>query len=521
MLARFSWLALVAGLLSANVAVAQVTVTFQQGVDGYTGTFDRLINQNDNRNGADVDTTLSSFFIDGDPIDVNAEGVAARADYLIRFEDIVGENKIPVGAKILKATLTLKTTSTSTSTNAQTGESYSIYRLTRPFDANSTQDGDFGDESFDYTPYIDGVTPKIDSFLQATAGVTANDIDADWCLGTFDRPIGTTQMAVDEFYSATLTRAVQSWVDGDPNYGVAVISDHIDNDDGWSVHSTGSSDVAARPLLTVEYTLDPNVKCFDLQDGLNGFDGTTDVFLREQAESIDGSTVLEGFLDGLLTQQGSFDDPYMIRFDLSNLVADNEIVQEVVSAELIFKTGISSPASDARVAGSAGYSVHQMLQPFSVGSQYSDFAGNSAAMIAAGQIDIAEGLYQDIDEAELVSVDVRNILSRWLIGNETNHGFYIGAQNTDNGWQIFSSGAADTALAPMLRVVIKTYILGDANGDGFFDFGDLEPFVLALQDPDAFAQQYPNVNPDLVLDFDGDGMFTFGDIDGFVNALLG
>jgi hypothetical protein len=63
--------------------------------------------------------------------------------------------------------------------------------------------------------------------------------------------------------------------------------------------------------------------------------------------------------------------------------------------------------------------------------------------------------------------------------------------------------------------------LGDANGDGFLDFGDLEPFVLALQDPEAHAAQYPNVNVNKVLDFDGDDMFSFGDIEGFVNALLG
>ncbi len=510
---RFALVSLFASLAWGSMSTAQTTVTFQQGVDGYAGTYDRSLNIANNRDGASVDTTTASFFIDGDPQD------AARADYLIRFDNILGGSGIPAGAKILKATLTLKTTSTAVSSNSQSSECYSIYRLTRPFDTNSTMDGDFGNEDFAFTFYLDGVTPKIDSFL--VAGVTPSDVDADWCVGTFDRPIGTTQMAVDQFYSADLTRAVQSWVDGDTNYGVAVISDHIDNDDGWSVHTTGSSDVASRPQLTVEYSLDPNVKTFDLQDGLNGYDGTTDVFLRQEAESVDGSTVLEGFLDGLLNQANSFDDPYMIQFDLSSVVAPGEIVDEIISAELIFKTGISNGASDAQTTGGAGYSVHQMLQPFTTSSQYTDFAGNSAAMILAGQIGGAEGLYEYIDEAELVSVNVSNIVSRWLIDNEANHGFYIGALNTDNGWQIFSSGAADTCLAPTLRIVVKTYVLGDANGDGFFDFGDIEPFVLALQDPDGFAQQYPNVNPDKALDFDGDEVFSFGDIEGFVNALLG
>ncbi len=69
--------------------------------------------------------------------------------------------------------------------------------------------------------------------------------------------------------------------------------------------------------------------------------------------------------------------------------------------------------------------------------------------------------------------------------------------------------------------VTPDFVPGDANGDGFLDFGDIEPFVLALTDPEAYAIMFPDVNPDIVLDFDGDGVFTFGDIEGFVDALLG
>lgn len=69
--------------------------------------------------------------------------------------------------------------------------------------------------------------------------------------------------------------------------------------------------------------------------------------------------------------------------------------------------------------------------------------------------------------------------------------------------------------------LIPSFVLGDANGDGFFDFGDLEPFVLALTDPDLYLLLYPHVDPNRALDFDGDGFLTFGDIEGFVNALLG
>jgi hypothetical protein len=68
---------------------------------------------------------------------------------------------------------------------------------------------------------------------------------------------------------------------------------------------------------------------------------------------------------------------------------------------------------------------------------------------------------------------------------------------------------------------VPAFVLGDANGDGNFDFGDIEAFFLALTDPVAYAAAFPNVNPDVVLDFDGDCTASFGDIEGFFAALTG
>lgn len=71
-----------------------------------------------------------------------------------------------------------------------------------------------------------------------------------------------------------------------------------------------------------------------------------------------------------------------------------------------------------------------------------------------------------------------------------------------------------------IEAELLTFIPGDANDDGFFDFGDLEAFVLALSDPDAYSSQYPNVNVNDVLDFFGDGTFDFGDIEAFIVAIF-
>jgi hypothetical protein len=60
---------------------------------------------------------------------------------------------------------------------------------------------------------------------------------------------------------------------------------------------------------------------------------------------------------------------------------------------------------------------------------------------------------------------------------------------------------------------------GDMNCDGVVNFDDIDPFVLALSDPNAYQTSYPNCNL-LNGDCNHDGAVNFDDIDAFV-ALLG
>ena len=60
---------------------------------------------------------------------------------------------------------------------------------------------------------------------------------------------------------------------------------------------------------------------------------------------------------------------------------------------------------------------------------------------------------------------------------------------------------------------------GDLNCDGHVNFGDIDPFVVALSGYEAYHAQYPECNW-LNADCNGDGAVDFGDIDPFV-ALLG
>ncbi len=59
------------------------------------------------------------------------------------------------------------------------------------------------------------------------------------------------------------------------------------------------------------------------------------------------------------------------------------------------------------------------------------------------------------------------------------------------------------------------FVCGDANCDAQLDFADINPFVLALTSPAAYAAAYPECTPDLTGDFAVD----FADINVFVAAL--
>lgn len=63
-------------------------------------------------------------------------------------------------------------------------------------------------------------------------------------------------------------------------------------------------------------------------------------------------------------------------------------------------------------------------------------------------------------------------------------------------------------------------LLGDMNGDGRIDGFDVDPFVLALIDPAAFAVQYPDVDPVAAGDLNQDGELNGFDVGPFAELLI-
>jgi hypothetical protein len=72
---------------------------------------------------------------------------------------------------------------------------------------------------------------------------------------------------------------------------------------------------------------------------------------------------------------------------------------------------------------------------------------------------------------------------------------------------------SDVTLGPT-----RAYSRGDMNCDGHVDFGDINPFVLALSSRNQYQQAYPNCNY-LLADINGDGVLDFDDINPFVACI--
>ncbi len=63
-------------------------------------------------------------------------------------------------------------------------------------------------------------------------------------------------------------------------------------------------------------------------------------------------------------------------------------------------------------------------------------------------------------------------------------------------------------------------MIGDMNGDGLLNLGDVSAFVLALTDRSAYDAAFPTILVESIGDVNGDLTFDLGDIGPF-SALFG
>ncbi|UCF16745.1 MAG: DNRLRE domain-containing protein, partial [Phycisphaerales bacterium] len=338
----------VAGSLGAEV----VTTSFQNGKDGYTGTFDRWISETleDNQDGS----TVVNDFMDGYKTDSSPDTQA-----LLRFDNIFGSDpgQIPSGATILSAELIVTTALVG---NAQTGGPYGVAGLLQPFDSTTSY------------------------FVDFTTTTDLVSRGAWWQDGSATRPVGGYgRQHPGSTDSANVTSVVQSWADGMENHGLVIqaglpdlINQQANTTDGWSIRTTGYPSSDTRPKLKVSYTTNP-VEMNTFQDGTGDYTGTTMAIVRSGTNAIiedtgsemteDASTLNQTFLDGVLFTDidgntSSPDDLALLKFaDVFGTEPGQAPMDvPVAKAWAVITTGDTSV--NARTPGP--YAAYAMLRPW-------------------------------------------------------------------------------------------------------------------------------------------------------------
>ncbi len=114
--------------------------------------------------------------------------------------------------------------------------------------------------------------------------------------------------------------------------------------------------------------------------------------------------------------------------------------------------------------------------------------------------------YQEYDISTWAT-NQANVYLRWVMGT-TDSGWTYCGWNVDD----VKVWAPDPAGCP--------FTVGDLNCDATVDFGDINPFILALIDPVNYAATYPDCDVTLA-DINADGTVDFGDINPFIILLTG
>jgi hypothetical protein len=446
-----------------------VTKAFQNGLNGYTGTFDRLISStvSQERDGS----TVAAYFMDGFD-----GGTSADAQNLIRFDNIIGPgaNQIPSNATILDAKLTV---TTSLAGDAQTAGPYGVSGiLSHGFTSTTTH--------ADYPATSD----------HGHRGPWWQDASATRPVGGFGFQLPG---APD---SANVTSIVQSWASGAPNFGFAmqagladVAAQNANTADGWSIHTTGFPTSDTRPKLNVTYTTAP-VTVNTFQRGLNGYNGDSMAIVRSGFNALnpdplteppgpnppevteDASTLSQTFLDGVFFTNtagdtSSRDDLALLKFGgvFGSSPGQAPSNVPVAKAWAVITTGDTSV--DARSPGP--YSAHTMLREWTTSSLHSSFGAVNGLQVGDGDISPALDLQDGMIRGSEVWFDVTDYLEGVRTG-EADNGIAILTTGTADGWQIHTIGSATEPARPRLVVYsadlgINQPLEGDFNTDGKVD----------------------------------------------------
>ncbi len=189
------------------------SLTFQEGVDGYSGTEDTYVRSAFASTNYGGITVISVDADDGSGISPNHA--------LIRFPSIIGSEaaQIPPGSSITRAELTVNV--------FNTGSGFRIHRMLTPWSEADT-----------WNSLGDGIqTDGVEAVADAAGSIGADN----------DSP----NVAAGE-RSIEITSAVQAWVDGATNHGLALLP-FPNGTNGVDFYTSEWFTAAQRPRLRVEF----------------------------------------------------------------------------------------------------------------------------------------------------------------------------------------------------------------------------------------------------------------------------
>jgi hypothetical protein len=448
--------------------VPSTTVTFQQGVvpngdvNPYAGTTEvRIDSSSPNANTIPNSATNTSgfYFIDG----TNAGDLTSPNQWdLIRFDSIFGNGpgQIPVGSIVRSATLNYSTgTSSGTgadSSSSNTGGPFGVVPLQAPFDTTTTWDSFAGQPA---NPDYERAGP----LFGVQAGAPVSTFHNATALSGY----GLTAGATPTLTAADVTQTVQQW-DLNPaaNYGFNIRQ--LNSNDGWGVRTIGNATLSSRPSLTITYDPPPApMQVATFQQGVNGYNGTVNVWLQANNTSTDGTTMANpAFLDGKLPSDStSPDDEMLLKF--TNLFGSGPgqipAGSTIQSAKLVLTTAGLLDSTNAFSNGA--WAASQVLVNWPANTHYTDpiWGGNGPTTTTSQTASVAVPGSTTSELTVLNNVtavgmdqqaifDVTAAVQGWANGSSPNYGLNIQASGTSDGWDVNFAGSTDVQARPQLVV---------------------------------------------------------------------
>lgn len=226
--------------VTATAHAAPVTLTFQQGLNGYTGAQDTIVRSNETASGTGQSGngdsrnsnfgSLVSLSIDGD----DGSPGSKPNQGLIRFDNLfgTGAGQIGAGDTILSATLTLQV--------FDVGSGLTVHNLLTNWNASTATWNSLGNGL-----QVDGV----ELGTQVLASFGANNSSAN---------VGLGALSID------VTSSLQGMQAGTlPGFGWALLP-FAAGTNGIDVHSSEATELALRPMLSVQVQAVPEAQSLAL-----------------------------------------------------------------------------------------------------------------------------------------------------------------------------------------------------------------------------------------------------------------